>query len=86
MAFDELENPNEGLDLLAKLGVTRILTKGAKQGPAINNLKQLKALKIYANNRIQLIVGGSVNDHNYQKIASATGIKYFHGRKLAFDI
>jgi copper homeostasis protein len=85
MAFDELTNPKEAIDILVNLGFTRILTKGAKTGPATNNLTQLKSLKEYAGDRIQLIVGGSVTDDNYQKIAKATGIKYFHGRKLAFN-
>jgi copper homeostasis protein len=85
MAFDELSEPKNGIDILVNLGVTRILTKGNKNGPAINNLNQLKELKEYANNRIQLIVGGSVTDDNYQQIAEATGIEYYHGRKLAFN-
>jgi copper homeostasis protein len=83
MAFDELDNPKQGIDTLVRLGITRILTKGGKQGPATNNLVQLKALATYADQRIQLIVGGSVTDHNYQEIAKATGIKCYHGRKLA---
>jgi copper homeostasis protein len=72
------------MDTLIKLGVTRILTKGGKSS-AINNIEHLKELKTYAADRIQLIVGGSVTDKNYLKIASETGIERFHGRKLAFN-
>jgi copper homeostasis protein len=85
MAFDELTDPKKAIDTLVNLGVTRILTKGGKNGPATNNIAQLKALKEYADGRIQLIVGGSVTDDNYQTIAKATNIKYYHGRKLAFN-
>jgi copper homeostasis protein len=85
MAFDELKDPYLAIDTLANLGITRILTKGGQNGPAVNNLAQLSKLKAYANNRIQLIVGGSVTDDNYQQIAKATGIKYYHGKKLAFN-
>jgi copper homeostasis protein len=84
MAFDELLDPQKGIDTLVKLGVTRILTKGGKK-PAMENLSKLKSLYEYADGRIQLIVGGSVTDENYQIIAQATGIKYFHGRKLAYS-
>jgi copper homeostasis protein len=71
--------------MLVSLGVTRILTKGGKSSPATNNIEHLNEIKLYANNRIQIIVGGSVTDENCQKIALATGIEYFHGRKLAFQ-
>ncbi|MDR3257174.1 MAG: hypothetical protein LBT17_00050 [Mycoplasmataceae bacterium] len=83
MAFDSLQDPKAGIDELVKLGVTRTLTKGGS-GVAINNLAKLKELQAYANGRIELIVGGSVTDDNYQRIASETGISKFHGRKLAY--
>jgi copper homeostasis protein len=82
MAFDELLDQQKGIDILVNLGITRILTKGG-HGTAMENLDKLKSLHEYANGRIQLIAGGSVNDDNYQTIAQTTGIKYFHGRKLA---
>jgi copper homeostasis protein len=63
--------------------VTRILTKGGKSS-AMNNLKQIKRLQEHANDKIQLIIGGDVNDDNYQDIHHQTGATRFHGRKLAY--
>ncbi|MDR3330512.1 MAG: hypothetical protein LBS76_04525 [Mycoplasmataceae bacterium] len=83
MAFDLIEDSKGAIDELVSLGITRILTKGGG-GLAVNNLTKLKELKDYASGRIQLIVGGSVTDDNCEQIAKATGIKRFHGRKLAY--
>jgi copper homeostasis protein len=83
MAFDAIVDWKKAIDQLVDLKVTRILTKGGINGPAINNIAHLKELKAYANNRIQLIVGGGVNDDNCQFIYNQTGIERYHGRKLA---
>ncbi|MDR0545962.1 MAG: hypothetical protein LBG49_03535 [Mycoplasmataceae bacterium] len=83
MAFDELVDQKAGIDTLVSLGVTRILTKGGN-GKACDNIDTLKQLRKYANNRIQIIAGGSVTDDNCNELAQATGINFFHGRKLAY--
>jgi copper homeostasis protein len=84
MAFDEIA-PSEQLsaiDALRELGFTRILTKGGA-GKALDNLDRLTELAAYSQGKIELLCGGGVTDENYEEIARKTGIKQFHGRKLA---
>lgn len=82
MAFDLIEDKKEAIDQLTQLEVRRILTKGGND-IAINNIKSLIALKKYAHEKIELVVGGKVSDDNYLIINKKTGINQFHGRKLA---
>ena len=82
MAFDLIEDKKEAIDQLAQLEVRRILTKGGND-IAMNNIKSLVALKKYAQEKIELVIGGKVSDDNYLIINKKTGINQFHGRKLA---
>jgi copper homeostasis protein len=85
MAFDQIADKPKAIDALISLGITRILTKGNANGPAINNLKELQELQAYAKGRIQILAGGSIDDNNYKQIGQATGITQFHGRKLLME-
>jgi copper homeostasis protein len=63
MAFDQIKNQKKAIDQLVSLGVKRVLTKGGSD-KAVNNIEQLKKLKEQADGRIEIIVGGGVNDDN----------------------
>ncbi|GMO38821.1 MAG: copper homeostasis protein CutC [Termitinemataceae bacterium] len=86
MAFDELTQNEQldAIDMLAEMGFTRILTKGGIHS-AEDNIEHLKHLneRALANGKISILCGGSVTDANYRTIAEQTGIRQFHGRKLA---
>jgi copper homeostasis protein len=84
MAFDEIaqEKQFDAIDTLSALGFTRILTKGGT-GKAALNIDRLMRLARYAEGKIAILCGGGVTDANYEEIARKTGIKQFHGRKLA---
>jgi copper homeostasis protein len=81
MAFDKIENKFEAIDILANIGITRILTKGGNN-TAMENLDNLKKIVEYSKNKIEIIVGGKVTDDNYVKIADITKANQFHGRQL----
>jgi len=81
MAFDELANPIEGLDLLIELGVDRVLTKGCKTN-AFEGINNLKRMVDYAADKIKVVAGGGVNEDNYMTIAEAAGVKEVHGTKI----
>ncbi|MDR0568834.1 MAG: hypothetical protein LBG87_06475 [Spirochaetaceae bacterium] len=84
MAFDEIPQDRQfsALDELAGMGFTRILTKGGS-GAASDNAAHLHALNTYAQGKIELLAGGKVSDANYRDLYEKTGIRQFHGRKLA---
>jgi copper homeostasis protein len=63
MAFDLIENKEQAISQLVALGVKRILTKGGSN-KAVNNIEQLKNIRKLAAGRIEIIVGGGVDDDN----------------------
>ncbi len=81
MAFDEIENSEEAIDTIVRLGVSRILTKGGKD-KAINNLDKLKELVECAGDDITILAGGGVTKDNYMEIVNKTGVKEVHGTKI----
>lgn len=85
MAFDYIENKKAALDRLIELGIHRVLTKGGSK-KAIHNLDTLKELVQYADDRITILAGGGVTQHNYMDIVNKTGVKEVHGTKIVGDL
>lgn len=81
MAFDEIEDKKSALHTLIKLRVDRVLTKGGNN-KAMDNLESLKELVDYADGRITILAGGSVNRDNYMDIVRETGVSEVHGRRI----
>lgn len=85
MAFDliPLNQQKEALDDLVNLGFKRILLNGSiDRHNVLDNLDHLRDLNTYANNKIELMVGGGVTLENYQEIVKKTGVAAVHGTKL----
>lgn len=85
MAFDliPLNQQEEALDDLVNLGFKRILLNGSiDRHNVLDNLDHLRDLNTYANNKIELMVGGGVTLENYQEIVKKTGVAAVHGTKL----
>ena len=84
MAFDRInkENQKEEMDWLVEQGFTRILTRGNEEGNAENHLDWLKELIEYANDRIEIIVGGGVTHENYKELAKTLPTDQYHGTKI----
>jgi copper homeostasis protein len=72
-AFDVVENRSEALEILIELGIDRVLTSGtswkSKQG-ALEGLPVIKSFLAEANNCIEIIVGGGINQSNIRKIVA----------------
>jgi len=81
MAFDEIENKKEAIDILVSLKVDRILTKGGENS-ALENLHSLRNLITYAQDKIIIIPGGGVNKDNLVQVIKETGAKEVHGSKI----
>ena len=85
MAFDELapEDQFEAIDVLVKMGVTRILTHGGPAGTPIDgNLPRLRELIAYANGRLTILPGAGITYENATRIAGELGVDEVHGTKI----
>lgn len=81
MAFDEIENKFEALDLLIELGVNRILTKGCLIN-ALEGKENIKKYIEYADNRIVIMPGCKVDYENKYDLMKYTGAIEVHGTKI----
>jgi copper homeostasis protein len=82
-AFDELSNPFDALDLLRKLGVSRILTAGLA-GNAVAGLETLKALVQQAGSKLVIMPGGGVRPDNIEVLLQ-TKAREFHSSCIPSD-
>lgn len=85
MAFDELAADAQpaALDLLAELGVDRVLTHGGAAGtPIAGNLERLRRLADYVAGRLGILPGGGVTWENAEEVADAAGVREVHGTRI----
>ena len=82
MAFDEVEEPFKAIDLLADLGINRILTKGGKEGTAIDNSEMLKKYIEYSKERIIILPGSGITKENAIELRENTNALELHGTKI----
>lgn len=85
MAFDELDAKSqlEAIDLLASLGVERILTHGGPLGaPILDHVPHLRELVHYAGGRITILPGGGITWRNAEQVASLLWVHEVHGTKV----
>jgi len=76
-AFDELENPVEGIKTLNKYpGVSGLLTSGTK-AKAIEGAGIIKQL-VQLSNAVKIMVGSGVNFQNIKSLQDETGATAFH--------
>jgi copper homeostasis protein len=81
MAFDEVAERREAIDILAGLGLERILTRGGA-GSAPANLATLRQLVEYAGERLIVMPGGGITRANREQVAAATGAVELHGTRI----
>lgn len=85
MAFDEISADAQpaALNLLAGLGVDRVLTHGGAAGtPIEGNLERLRRLVDYAAGRLEILPGGGVTWENAEEVADAVGVREVHGTRI----
>lgn len=85
MAFDEISADAQpaALNLLAGLGVDRVLTHGGAAGtPIAGNLERLRRFVDYAAGRLEILPGGGVTWENAKEVAGAVGVREVHGTRI----
>lgn len=86
-AFDDIFEFEKSIDLLTNLGVKRILTSGLGSNVELG-IENLKAMVKYANDRIEIMPGGGVNQNNIKKIITEvqpTSIHFSGTKKHLLD-
>jgi copper homeostasis protein len=76
-AFDMTRNPFEALDDLIRLGIDRILTSGQSDS-ALLGAPLIRELIARAGNRIIVMPGHGIKEHNLDEAIRETGAKEFH--------
>ena len=76
-AFDMTADPFQALEDLMALGVDRLLTSG-QRASAWDGVELIKALVERAEDRIIIMPGGGVDEHNIAAIVQRTGVKECH--------
>lgn len=76
-AFDHLRDPRASIDVLAGLGVARILTAGGA-GTAPEGRENLAHYVEWAGGRLQVMAGGGVRPPNVEALLSIPGLREIH--------
>jgi copper homeostasis protein len=76
-AFDVTPDPFAALDVLAGLGVTRVLSSG-QQPSALAGAANLAAYRAHAGERLQILPGGGINLQNVHTVLQQTGADQVH--------
>ncbi len=80
-AIDEVINPADEVENLAKLGIDRILTSGGYK-TALEGVEILNKMIKIANNQIKIVVAGGVNVKNFEEVKLKIPSTEFHGKKI----
>lgn len=76
-AFDVVPDPVRSLDELIEAGFTRVLTSGQRSA-AVEGRDLIRQLIVRANQRIEVLPGGGVRQHNVRQLVETTGCKQVH--------
>lgn len=76
-AFDVLKNMDEGIEDLISLHVDRILTSGGEENVE-KGIDKIKRLNEIAQNRIEILPGGGVDENNAKKVLELTKCSQIH--------
>jgi copper homeostasis protein len=78
-AFDSAINTPDALEQLIDLGVTRVLTSGGAP-TALEGADVIAALVNQAGDRISIVAGGGIREHNVSELTRRTGVREVHTR------
>jgi copper homeostasis protein len=80
-AFDRTRNLPDALEQLIEIGVSRVLTSGGAP-TALEGALVISALVAQARDRIIILAGGGVRDHNVRELVAGTGVREVHARDV----
>lgn len=83
-AIDISSDPLKTAEQLVSLGVTRILTSGARQS-AGDGVRLLKQLQEQYGHQIEILAGGGINKDNVTQIIAQTGVRQVHFGATAYQ-
>jgi copper homeostasis protein len=78
-AIDSAVNLTIALDDAIEAGVSRVLTSGGAP-TALEGVNVIAALVERARERVSIIAGGGIREHNVRKVIDRTGVHEIHGR------
>ena len=76
-AFDHVRDQEEALEVLADLGVERVLSSGA-EARAVDGLERLRILVEQAGDRLRVVPAAGIGPENGRRILEATGARDLH--------
>ena len=76
-AFDLCSDPDEGLEVLVRAGIERLLTSG-QQATALQGAACIAGLVQQAGRRIAVMAGGGINAQTLPDLIQATGVNEVH--------
>jgi copper homeostasis protein len=80
-AFDRAPNHAGALEQLIQLGVSRVLTSGGA-ATALEGASAIAALVAQARDRIAILAGGGIRDHNVRELVALAGVREVHARQV----
>jgi len=80
-AFDSTDSLPDALEQLIQLGVSRVLTAGGAP-TALEGASSIADLLDRARDRIAIIAGGGVREHNVRELIARTGVREVHAREV----
>lgn len=83
-AFDMCRDPLSALEQLKDIGVTRILTSGAKR-TVMEGIELLTELVRQAGDEISVMPGDGVNEATLEELMKRTGAKEYHSAAQTFE-
>lgn len=73
-AFDQTQDADEALEILAQVGITRVLTSGHSKS-ALEGAANLRRL---SGRGVEILPGGGIRSGNIRQVAEATGAPFLH--------
>jgi copper homeostasis protein len=78
-AFDVAANRTEALEQVIDLGASRVLTSGGA-ATALDGAVAIAMLVDQAGERISIVAGGKIREHNARDVIARTGVREVHAR------
>jgi copper homeostasis protein len=78
-AFDSTENLLDALEQVIDAGASRLLTSGGG-ATALEGADAIAAIVRQAGDRISIVAGGNIREHNVRDVIARTGVREVHAR------